>query len=57
MDITKEMENRFIDRTIRHIRRVQDNMILLFKNIEQLPFEIEFEWDLINKSLWHNHTQ
>lgn len=43
----KENEILFLDRTIKHIRRVQDNLILLEKNRDKLPFEIE-KWFLMN---------
>ena len=45
--------NFFIDRNIMHIRKVQDNMILLEKNREKLPFKIK-EFELLRRGLKHD---
>lgn len=48
-----ENELWFIERTVKHIRRVQDNMILLAKNIDKLPFDIRWN-ELIERSMCHD---
>ena len=45
--------NYFIDRTIKHIRKVQDNMIYLEKNRSILPFKIR-EFELLRRGLKHD---
>lgn len=49
-------ETRFIDRTIQHIRKVQDNMILLEKNRQRLPFKVK-KWELAHRGLLHDNTK
>jgi len=51
-----ENEINFIDRLIKHIRRVQDNMILLEKNRDKLPFEID-KWRLMQRCIHHDSTK
>ena len=48
--------NYFIDRTIRHIRKVQDNMIYLEKNRQLLPFKIK-QFDLLRRGLKHDTSK
>ncbi len=50
---TQYNKEEFIKRTIKHIRRVQDNMILLELNKDKLPFKIK-EFDLLRLSLKHD---
>lgn len=49
-------EKLFIKETMDHIRRVQDNMILLEQNREKLPFEIE-KWRLLQRIINHDATK
>lgn len=53
IDISMNFKNNFIDRQFKHIRLVQDNMILLEKNRDKLPFKVE-EWELIRSCLGHD---
>ena len=46
-------KNNFIDRQFKHIRFVQDNMILLEKNLDKLPFKVD-EWELIRACIDHD---
>jgi len=48
-----ENEINFIDRLIKHIRRVQDNMIYLEYNRKSLPFKIE-KWELLRRGMQHD---
>ena len=43
----------FIERTIRHIRRVQDNMIILALNIEKINIDVKWN-ELIERSMTHD---
>lgn len=43
----------FIDRTIKHMRLVQDNLILLEKNKELLPFRVK-PFELLKRSFKHD---
>ncbi len=45
--------NFFIDRTVMHMRRVQDNMILLEKNRDKLPFKIK-QFQLLRRGMHHD---
>ena len=45
--------NYFIDRNVMHIRRVQDNMILLEKNRDKLPFKIK-QFELLRRGMYHD---
>jgi len=45
--------NYFIDRTIKHIRKVQDNMIYLEENKYLLSFKVK-EFELLRRSLKHD---
>lgn len=49
----ENFKNIFIDRQFKHIRLFQDNMILLEKNLDKLPFKID-EWELIRASVNHD---
>ena len=49
-------EKIFIKETMDHIRRVQDNMILLEENRERLPFEIK-KWRLLQRIINHDATK
>lgn len=49
----KEIKEEFIDRQIRHCRKVQDYMILLEKNRDKLPFKVK-EWELVRRSFAHD---
>ncbi|HSQ97364.1 MAG TPA: DUF5662 family protein [Rickettsiales bacterium] len=51
-----DIKNHFIDRTIYHIRLVQNNMILLEKNRDKLPFDIP-EWEILRRSLKHDFSK
>ncbi len=52
----EENKIQFIDRTIQHIRRVQDNMALLEKNRGKLPFQVD-KWRLMQRSCHHDTTK
>ena len=49
-------EKIFIKETMDHIRRVQDNMILLEENRERLPFEIK-KWRILQRCINHDATK
>jgi len=51
--MNNNFKNNFIDRQFKHIRLFQDNMILLEKNLDKLPFKIK-EWELIRVCLTHD---
>ena len=46
-------KERFIDRQIEHIRKVQDNMILLEKNLDKLPFKIK-DFEILRRGMQHD---
>ena len=46
----------FFDRFLMHIRKVQDNMVLLEKNKDKLPFKIQ-KFSLFRRSLYHDLTK
>lgn len=46
----------FIDRQIKHIRLVQDYMIILELNRDKLPFEVK-EFELLRSSMKHDLTK
>ena len=48
--------NYFIDRTIKHIRKVQDNMIFLEKNRDLIPFKIR-KFELLRIGLKHDFSK
>ncbi len=41
----------FVNIRLEHIRQVQDFMILLDLNKEKLPFEIDWNWDLLSRAM------
>lgn len=49
----EEQKEHFVNRLIKHIRRVQDNMLLLEFNRNGLPFDIE-EWELTRRGMQHD---
>lgn len=46
-------KERFIDRQVEHLRRVQDNMILLEKNLDKLPFMIK-DFEILRRGMQHD---
>jgi len=50
----KQFKEQFIKRQMEHLRLVQDLMILLEINKDKLPFEIEKNWELLNRGMKHD---
>lgn len=48
-----DIKARFIDRQIEHLRKVQDNMILLEKNLDKLPFKIK-DFEILRRGMQHD---
>jgi hypothetical protein len=59
MDRNIKMEKRdinksdYIERQLMHVRYVQDNMFLLEKNLDKLPFKVK-DFELIKKGMLHD---
>jgi len=51
------LKEHFILRLLNHIKKVQNNMILLSKNLENLPFEIKNKQILINRAIIHDEDK
>jgi hypothetical protein len=51
-----ELKKEFIDRQIKHIRLVQDYMLLLEMNLDKLPFKID-QFLIIERSFYHDLTK
>ena len=43
----------FLEQRFKHIRKTQDNMILLENNLDKLPFKLK-HYDLIRRCIYHD---
>ena len=51
--IKMDIKARFIDRQIEHLRKAQDNMILLEKNLDKLPFKTK-DFEILRRGMQHD---